>query len=70
MNTKIIGIALALAVTITGGALAVTAGVVAEGSKLQSSHSSNAHEMRDRCPYFPSPVVCRGGTTAHTTSVD
>jgi hypothetical protein len=70
MNTKIIGIALALAVTITGGALAVTAGVVAEGSKLRSSHSSNAHEMRDRCPYFPSPVVCRGGTTAHTTSVD
>jgi|HubBroStandDraft_6_1064221.scaffolds.fasta_scaffold410129_2 hypothetical protein len=30
MNTKIIGITLALAVTITGGALAVTAGVVAE----------------------------------------
>jgi hypothetical protein len=70
MNTKIIGITLALAVTITGGALAVAAGVVAEGSKLQSSNSSNVYEMRDRCPYYPSPVVCRGGTTARTTYVD
>jgi len=35
----------------------VTAGVVAEGSKLQSSNSSNADEMRDRCPYYPSPVA-------------
>jgi hypothetical protein len=64
MNTKIIGITLALAVTITGGALAMTAGAMAEGAKLQLSNSSNVYEMRDRCPYYPSPVVCR------TTSVD
>ena len=64
MNTKIIGIALALAVTITGGTLAVTADAVANGSKLQSSNRSDVYEMRDRCPYYPSPVACR------TTSAD
>jgi hypothetical protein len=64
MNTKTIGISLALAVTITGGALAVTAGAVAERSKLQSPNNSNVHEVRlDRCPYYPSPVVCRSGST-------
>jgi hypothetical protein len=36
MNMKIIGITLAFAATITGGVLAVAAGAVAEGSKLQS----------------------------------
>jgi hypothetical protein len=62
MNTKIIGITLAFAATITGGVLAVAAGAVAEGSKLQSPNRSNVHEMRmDRCPYYPSPVVCHSG---------
>ena len=62
MNTKIIGITLALTVTITGGVLAVAAGGLAEGSKLQSPNSSNVYEMRmDRCPYYPSPVFCHNG---------
>jgi hypothetical protein len=62
MNTKIIGITRALAATITGGVLAVAAGAVAEGSKLQSPNSSNVYVTRmDRCPYYPSPVVCHSG---------
>jgi hypothetical protein len=60
MNTKMIGITLALAVTITGGMLAVE-----DGSTLQSPNSSNVYEMRmDRCPYYPSPVVCHSGSKA------
>jgi hypothetical protein len=60
MNTKMIGITLALAVTITGGMLAVE-----DGSTLQSPNSSNVYEMRmDRCPYYPSPVVCHSGSQA------
>ena len=60
MNTKMIGITLALAVTITGGMLAVE-----DGSTLQSPNNSNVYEMRmDRCPYYPSPVVCHSGSKA------
>jgi hypothetical protein len=62
MNTKIIGIA--LAVTIVSGGLAV-----AEGSKAHSKNGTNVHAMRmDRCPYYPSPVVCRDFSRAHTAS--
>ena len=58
MKTNILGIT--LAVTITGGLLALTASAVADGSKLQSANSSNVYAMKmDRCPYYPSPVVCR-----------
>jgi hypothetical protein len=54
MNTEIIGITLALAVTVTGGVLRLGAGPVAEGSKLQSPNNSDVSEMRmGRCPYYP-----------------
>jgi hypothetical protein len=47
MTTKVIVIT--LAVTITGGALAL-----ADGLKLQSANSANVHAMKmDRCPYYP-----------------
>jgi hypothetical protein len=65
MSTKILGATLALAVTLTGAAFAVTAGAGAERSKPQSQNSSKVHELRlDRCPYYPSPVVCRTASTA------
>jgi hypothetical protein len=61
MNTELIGIALTFAMM--GGVLAL-----ADGSKLQSANSANVFAMKDRCPYYPSPVVCRGGSRARTTS--
>jgi hypothetical protein len=65
MNKNAIGIALAL--TIFGG-LAIANGATAGGSKPQSE-GANAHAIRmDGCPYYPSPVFCRVGSTAHTTS--
>jgi hypothetical protein len=73
MKTNVLGIT--LAVTITGGLLALTANAVADGSKLQSANSSNVYAMRmDRCPYYPSPVVCRehmtsGGLTSGQAAV-
>jgi hypothetical protein len=67
MNTKMIGTFVALAATFTGAALATTAGSAAERSKLQSSDNANIYEMRlDRCPYYPSPVVCHGGSNGST----
>ena len=67
MKTNVLGIT--LAVTITGGLLALTASAVADGSKLQSANSSNVYAMKmDRCPYYPSPVLCRDGSRAHMTS--
>jgi hypothetical protein len=67
MKTNVLGITFALAVT--GGLLALTASAVADGSKLQSANRSNVYAMKmDRCPYYPSPVVCRDGSRAHTTS--
>jgi hypothetical protein len=67
MKTNLLGIT--LAVTITGGLLALTASAVADGSKLQSANSSNVYVMKmDRCPYYPSPVVCRDGSRARMTS--
>jgi hypothetical protein len=69
MKANVLGITLALAVTITGGLLALTASAVADGSKLQSANSSNVYAMKmDRCPYYPSPVVCRDRSRAHATS--
>jgi hypothetical protein len=68
MKTNVLGITLALAVTITGGLFAaLAASAVADGSK-QSANSSNYAMKLDRCPYYPSPVVCRDGARAHTTS--
>ena len=65
MNAKINCITLALAVTIASGMFGVAAGAVADGSKLQSPNSSNVYEMRmDRCPYYPSPVICHSGSKA------
>jgi hypothetical protein len=62
MNTKVLGITLAF--TMMGGVLAL-----ADGSKLKSWNSANIFAMKmDRCPYYPSPVVCRGGSRARTTS--
>ena len=58
---KVIGIALAF--TIIGGVV-----IVAEGPELQSANSANAYSMNlDRCPYYPSPVACRSGSTGRTT---
>ena len=62
MTAKVIVITTAM--TIMGGVLAL-----ADGSKLQSVNSANVHAMRmDRCPYYPSPVFCRSGPRARTTS--
>ena len=42
---------------------------LADGSKSQSANSANVHHLKmDRCPYYPSPVVCRDGSRAHTIS--
>jgi hypothetical protein len=50
--------------TIMGGVLAL-----ADGSKPQSANSANGHAKKmDRCPYYPSPVLCRSGLRARTTS--
>jgi hypothetical protein len=62
MNTKVIGITLVF--TTMSGVLAL-----ADGPKLQFANSANVFAMKmDRCPYYPSPVVCRGGSKARTTS--
>jgi hypothetical protein len=65
MDKKVIGITLALTLA---GCLAIASGATARGSKLQSA-GTDPHTMRtDGCPYYPSPVACRGASTAHTTS--
>ena len=65
MAKKVIGIALAL--TFVGG-FAIATGATAHGSKAQSA-GTFPHAMRtDGCPYYPSPVACRGASTAHTTT--
>jgi hypothetical protein len=62
MDKKVIGIALALAFV---GCLAISTGATAYGSKGQSAVTT-PHAMRtDGCPYYPSPVACRGASTAH-----
>jgi hypothetical protein len=62
MNTKVISIALAF--TMVGGVLAL-----ADGSKPQSANSAKVFAIKvDRRPYYPSPVACRGGSRARTTS--
>jgi hypothetical protein len=54
----------ALGFTIMTGMLAL-----ADGSKSQSANGPKGHQMKmDRCPYYPSPVVCRDGLGAHTIS--
>jgi len=69
MNTKLIGITFALAVALTGAAGSVTAGAASKGAILQRANTPNAYAMRmDRCPYYPSPVVCHTGQGARTTS--
>jgi hypothetical protein len=53
MITKVIAVTLAF--TVLGGALAL-----AQGSKPQATNSANVHAKNlDRCPYYPSPVFCR-----------
>jgi hypothetical protein len=50
---------------------AIMAGMLAlaDGSKSQSANSANVYQMKmDRCPYYPSPVVCRDGSGAHIIS--
>jgi hypothetical protein len=57
---KVVGIALAF--TIIAGVV-----IVAEGPELQTANSANAYSMTlDRCPYYPSPVVCHNGSADHT----
>ncbi len=64
MSRNVIGIALALTII---GCLAVANSATAEGPKLQSG-AANSHAGRiDGCPYYPSPVFCREGSTAHAT---
>jgi hypothetical protein len=60
MNAKVI--AAALAVTITSGMLSMAAGAVTEGSKVQLAN------QLDRCPYYPSPVLCHNDLRAHVTT--
>jgi hypothetical protein len=65
MDKKVIGIALALTLA---GCLAMATGATARGSQLQSA-GTDPHTVRtDGCPYYPSPVACRGASTAHTTT--
>jgi hypothetical protein len=69
MNTKLIGITFALAVTLAGAVSSVTAGAATKGVILQPANTSNSYAMRmDRCPYYPSPVVCRSAPAARATS--
>ena len=66
MCKNVMGIALAL--TIVGG-LAITTGATAASSKPQSVDANQQHAMRmDACPYYPSPVFCRDGSTAHAST--
>jgi hypothetical protein len=61
MNTK--AHIFALAFTIASGFVvgAITSTAIAEGFKPQLASHSNTYAMRmDRCPYYPSPVFCRG----------
>jgi hypothetical protein len=61
MDKKVIGIALALTFV---GCVAIATGAPAYGSKLQAE-GTNPHAVRtDGCPYYPSPVACRAGSTA------
>ena len=63
MNTKIFSIA--LAATILVGGLAA-----AEPSKTNAVNSTDIYAMRmDRCPYYPSPVVCHDMLKAHAASL-
>lgn len=51
--------------------LAIVAGTLAlaDGSTSQSANSANVYQKKmDRCPYYPSPVVCRDGSGAHMIS--
>ncbi len=58
---KVIGIALAF--TIIGGVV-----ILAEGPGLQFANGADAYSMNlDRCPYYPSPVVCHSRSTGRTT---
>jgi hypothetical protein len=57
---KVVGIALAFA--IIGGVV-----IVVEGPELRTANTANAYSMTlDRCPYYPSPVVCHSGPTGRT----
>src|SRR5262249_10902247 len=64
MRKNVIGVALALGIV---GYLTIATGVTAGSSKLQSA-GANTHAVRmDGCPYYPSPVFCRGASTTHTS---
>jgi hypothetical protein len=65
MSRNVIGIALAL--TIVGG-LPIANSATAEGPKLQSNGANSRAVRMDGCPYYPSPVFCRGASTTHTNS--
>jgi hypothetical protein len=65
MDKKFICIALALTFA---GCLAIATGATASGSKLQSAGTERQTMRTDGCPYYPSPVACRGVSTAHTTT--
>jgi hypothetical protein len=58
MNNSI-GIALALTLI---GSFALANGLAAPNSKSPGSATITAARM-DACPYYPSPVVCRVGST-------
>jgi len=65
MRKNVIGIALALSIV---GCLTIATGATTGSSKPQSA-DANAHAVRmDGCPYYPSPVFCRGASTTHTSS--
>jgi hypothetical protein len=58
---KVIGIALAF--TVIGGVV-----IMADGPEVQTANGANAYSMNlDRCPYYPSPVVCRSDSTGRNT---
>jgi hypothetical protein len=61
MNKSIIGISLAL--TLIGG-FALASDATSPSSSLRSGGNASATATRtDACPYYPSPVFCRVGST-------
>ncbi len=54
MSTNATAATRVLAITIAGGALYMALCAIEDGSKVRSTNHLNV----DRCPYYPSPVVC------------
>ena len=67
MNTKPLGGIVGLALTVAAGVIALPADA-AERSKPQASSRIEKGSViaLDRCPFYPSPVICRAGSSIYT----